>query len=303
MAYAPIIMFGYRRPEHLTKTIESLQQCPEFRTSPVFVFIDGPKNSNEEAAVLNVRNVAQKLIGENATYVFSEHNKGLAQSIIDGLEQVFATYEAAIVIEDDLIVSPSFLKFMNVCLDRYSDSDEIFQISGYFFEDTKISDPSSVLFLPFISSWGWATWSKKWRKFDGESSGWQALVSNRKLRYQFDVRGSYPYSKMLIKKMRGEINSWAIQWNWTVFKNEGRVVYPPFPLVLNIGLDGSGTNGRRFSIGPNVQLPDSLPTPNMPPPRDLLGLDQSAIEQALLKRAGNPLRRFFSNALWRFFDA
>lgn len=46
--------------------------------------------------------------------------------------------------------------------------------------------------------------------------------------------------------MSGEIDSWAIRWYWSVFKNNGCVVYPPTSYVNNIGFDGSGTHGGFF---------------------------------------------------------
>ena len=51
MKYAPIVLFVYKRPEHIRRTVEVLQRCPEFSQSPVYVFCDGPRAPNDAAAV------------------------------------------------------------------------------------------------------------------------------------------------------------------------------------------------------------------------------------------------------------
>jgi hypothetical protein len=48
-------------------------------------------------------------------------NKGCAASIIDGVTELFDTYENVIVVEDDLIVGPTFLSYMNAGLNYYAD--------------------------------------------------------------------------------------------------------------------------------------------------------------------------------------
>jgi hypothetical protein len=58
---------------------------------------------------------------------------------------------------------------------------------------------------------------------------------------------------MLEQQMNGKRDSWAIRWYWSVFKENGLVLFPPLSLVRNNGFDGSGTHGRgrlsRFKSG------------------------------------------------------
>ena len=50
-------------------------------------------------------------------------NKGLAKSIIDGVSQIVEEFGKVIVLEDDLLVSPSFLDFMNEALLEYENEE------------------------------------------------------------------------------------------------------------------------------------------------------------------------------------
>lgn len=49
-------------------------------------------------------------------YHFAEKNIGCRDSVIQGITQVLEQYEAAIILEDDIVTSPYFLSYMNKCL-------------------------------------------------------------------------------------------------------------------------------------------------------------------------------------------
>ena len=58
-------------------------------------------------------------------------NFGLAKSIVEGVTSLCKKYGTVVVVEDDLEVSPDFLKFMSVALERYYDAEEVMQIAGH----------------------------------------------------------------------------------------------------------------------------------------------------------------------------
>lgn len=265
---APIALFVFRRPEHLRQSIESLLRCPEAARSPIFVFADGPRGQQDEAAVQETRRVAQDLLGTRAAYLFSDVNLGLSRSIISGVTQLVNKFGRVIVLEDDLILNPEFLGFMNSALQQYADQAQVYQVSGHMFNVPALAQHSDAVFLPITTSWGWATWQRAWQHFDPVATGWQQLAGDGALRRSFNMRGCYDYATMLERQMQGLRDSWAIRWYWTVFKAQGMTVFPPATLVSNIGQDGSGTHGRgrlrRFSklssmlAGTPIALPDQV---------------------------------------------
>ena len=242
--FAPIVIFAYRRPEHLRNTLTSLMGCEGFDESPVIVYCDGARNDDELASVMATREVAQSILGNRAEYRFSDANLGLASSVISGVNETLQKYGRIIVVEDDLQLSPSFLTFMNRALDRYECEEKVFQISGYQFDAPELSELSTAFFLPFTVSWGWATWKRAWDNFDPLASGWDALSRDKALRNRFNLDGAYDYASMLIRQMSGKSDSWAIRWYWSVFRMNGLILFPPVSLVINRGLDGSGSHGR-----------------------------------------------------------
>jgi hypothetical protein len=244
MQLAPIALFMYRRPAHLAATIKALQACDGFEQSRVLVFADGPKHTGDEDAVASARAVARSLLGDDAEFIESSRNKGLARSIIDGVTSTVDRFGRVIVLEDDLIVASDFLRFMNAGLDRYANEPRVMQISGHMF---RLRDVvlRPICFLPITTSWGWATWQRAWRHFDDDLSDAPSALNDYAVRYRFNVAGTCDNSGMIKKQMRGAIDSWAITWCWNVFRSNGLVLYPTATKVINGGFDAEATHGFR----------------------------------------------------------
>lgn len=253
MTLAPIVIFIFRRPEHLRRTLLSLARCRGFDESQVIVFADGPRDASDVPEVEAARRIAGEILGDRAEYVFAESNAGLAQSVIRGVSETLARFGRVIVLEDDLEVAPNFLEFMNAALDRYAEDSAVMQVSAYLFDVPEFAGRSDAFFLPLTVSWGWATWQRAWNLFDPSAAGWEQMKHDANLRQRFNCGGAYDYFAMMRRQMDGKTNSWAIRWYWAVFKASGLVLFPPQSLVANTGADGSGTHGRgwlrNFSSG------------------------------------------------------
>ena len=283
---APIAIFIYNRPDHLRRTLTSLRACTSFHESSVVVFGDGPKFCKDENSVIATRRVARDILGPEAEYRFSSINKGLAASIIEGVGDLVKSYGRVIVIEDDLELSPDFLTYLNKSLDKYENANNVFQISGHVFDVPEFFGRDSALFLPFTSTWGWATWRRSWEKFDPEARGWHNLENNQTLRHRFNVGGNYDYSTMLQVQMNGNLDSWGIRWYWSVFCAGGIILFPPETLVRNIGMDGSGTHGSgRFRSFSRHQHAFPKQGFNLPEPQ-LFEKDMDAVKRALWRQNG-----------------
>ena len=249
MIYAPIAFFAYKRPEHTLKSLQSLSENPEASQSELFIFCDAPKQLEDWSAVNKVREVIRQEQWCKVVHIREQDNNlGLANSIITGVTELCDRFGRVIVIEDDLILSPYFLQYINSALDRYADEPRVMQISGYMFP-IELKPETDSIFLPFTTSWGWATWKRAWKFFDFEMLGYEIIKNDRKLRHKFDLSSSYPYFSMLETQRNGQLDSWAIRWYLSVFMKEGLTLYPVRSLVHNIGFDGSGTHcGASLSL-------------------------------------------------------
>ena len=242
MERAPIAFFTYKRPEHTRQSLESLAQNEGADQSELFIFCDGPKEPEDQEGVRQVREVvrSRQWCG-NVRIIERESNMGCANSIISGVTEICEKYGRVIVLEDDLVLSPFFLDYMNKALDLYNDHPRVMEISGHMYPIQLYVDTDAI-FLPFITSWGWATWQRSWKHFDSHMLGYERLKSNKQLKYTFDFNDSYPYFKMLNSEVNSKIDTWDIRWYLSTFMLGGLTLHPVQSLVKNIGFDGSGTH-------------------------------------------------------------
>jgi GT2 family glycosyltransferase len=110
---APIALFLYHRPQHTLRCLQSLAANPEFLDSPLYLFCDGPKGGADTDAVHAVRRIARELPHPRKVLVEAPTNRGLANSVIAGVTRVVQEHGRVVVVEDDLVLAPTFLAFMN----------------------------------------------------------------------------------------------------------------------------------------------------------------------------------------------
>lgn len=242
---SPIVVFTYNRLDLLKKTIEALQKCYLSKESELIIFSDGAKNQEDLPKIKKIRNYIKNIKGfKKISWHFYNNNKGLANSIIKGINITFQSYNKVIVLEDDLLPSSNFLVYMNQALQTYSNVNNVMSISGY---TSPISCPKGYNFDNYFtqraSSWGWATWKEKWINIDWHVKDYKEFSKNRIKKKKFNQMGS-DLSNLLDKQMSGSINSWAIRWCYHQFKNDLYTVFPMSSKIDNIGFTDEATHTK-----------------------------------------------------------
>ena len=245
---APIALFVYNRPDHLIRVAEALGCNREASMSKLFIYSDAPKSAAAEEKVAAVRSVARSITGFQSVDVIEQSvNLGVARSIIQGVTRLTANYGRAIVLEDDLLPAPYFLRFMNDALNCYEHDDQVISVHGYTYP-VKDALPETF-FIRGADCWGWGTWARGWKHFNADGAALLRQVQQRGLAGEFDLDDSYPYTQMLKDCIAGKNDSWAIRWYASAFLLGKLTLYPGSSLVQNIGADGSGVhvgNTRSF---------------------------------------------------------
>ena len=241
MSYAPILLFVYNRPEHTRRCIESLLKNSLASESNLFIYADGAKDSTQQEAVNEVRNYIRSIQGfKQITLIERSENWGLARNIIDGVTTQVNRYGKVIVLEDDLVVAPYFLQFMNDALEVYKNEPRVGHIQACDF--TQDSSLPATFLIKWTGSWGWATWDRAWKHFNPNGNELLQELEERKLTHVFDFNGKYGFTRMLRRQIEGKNNSWAIRWNASLFLKDILSLNVGRSLVQNEGFDGSGTN-------------------------------------------------------------
>ena len=241
MSYAPILLFVYNRPEHTRRCIESLLKNSLASESNLFIYADGAKDSTQQEAVNEVRNYIRSIQGfKQITLMERSENWGLARNIINGVTTQVNRYGKVIVLEDDLVVAPYFLQFMNEALEVYKNEPRVGHIQACDF--TQDSSLPATFLIKWTGSWGWATWDRAWKHFNPNGNELLQELEERKLTHVFDFNGKYGFTRMLRRQIEGKNNSWAIRWNASLFLKDILSLNVGRSLVQNEGFDGSGTN-------------------------------------------------------------
>lgn len=247
---APIVLFVYNRPKHTKKTLDALAANDLAAQSELYIYLDGVRSDAKKNELGRIQEVESIIRAEkrfkDIVITSSPYNKGLAGSIISGVTEVISKYDKIIVLEDDLITSKYFLKYMNNALNLYHVENDVACISGYIYPvSQKLPE---TFFIKGADCWGWGTWKRAWDLFEPSGTILLNQLKQNKQFFDFNFFDSYPYTKMLEDQISGKNNSWAIRWYASAYLHQKLTLYPAIPFVRNIGFDGSGTHSGKLNF-------------------------------------------------------
>ena len=249
---APVVIFTYKREKHFRQTTEALSRCTLSKETDVYIFIDGPRSGQDREKVQAIREYAESLESKNwfgSLHIeASEQNKGLSASVIGGVDKIINKYGKIIVLEDDIIVKNNFLEFMNGALTYFQNKGNVWAVSSYTPELKILETVDDFIYANCRANcWGWASWADRWNTIDWQIKDYKEFVFCHKKRKAFN-QGGNDLSRMLDAYMAGDIDSWAVRWNYAQHKAQMVAVAPRISLSRNAGFDGSGENCGKVSL-------------------------------------------------------
>lgn len=243
---APIIVFVYNRPEHARSTLKAIAKNELASQSVLFIYADGPKSNATQEQIQKInktREVIRKQQWCKEVYIIeSDHNKGLAKSIISGVTEIVNNYGKVIVLEDDIVTSRGFLTYMNEALELYEKDEKVMHVSGYMYPHHKNLPETFFFNVPLC--WGWATWSRAWKYFISDSKHLFDHFEKSGSWKQFNAFGGKVLQRQLERNIDGRLNTWFVKWHASVMIREGLTLYPRKSLIENIGYDSTGMHGE-----------------------------------------------------------
>jgi hypothetical protein len=114
------------------------------------------------------------------------------------------------------------------------------------------------IMLPGADSWGWATWADRWMHYEDDLHLLSNKLNESPARRHFNHGSQANWEGTLRLTLKMRRNSWAVRWRASIFLRNGHSVYPPYPMIRNIGHDGSGEHCT-ISNTYDCNLPDALP--------------------------------------------
>jgi len=248
-----IAIFCYKRAAKLRISVEALLRNPECASMEVIFFCDGFKGESDKKAVLETRAYIDSITGFKQVHKhYRETNLSTGPNFVSALGYLCSHFDRFLVVEDDIVVTPNFLKFTLDALDFYENERSVFCVSGFCYPVSKGDYPYDSMVFGRFCSYGWASWSNRVKDVVFEKSKLKTMMmTSPGFKRRLNSEGHDLY-RMLKKQLSGVISTWDIQMQVHVSENRLKVIYPLVSKTKNIGFDNESTNtfGVDFTITP-----------------------------------------------------
>lgn len=230
------ILLLYNRPNHTAKVLESLRKN---KVNKLIIFLDGAKSRQDILKQRKITKILKSYKDLISKVIVRNKNVGLATNMVKSINYTFnKKADGVIVLEDDCVLKKNGYNFFKESLNNFKDEKDIKSICGYRIGNYRdVYKNNSPFILKRFFPWGWATWKHEWVEYN-------ETLKNLKL--QKKIPHIYPKDiKVLFSKLKDKNfnkNIWSIVWIISHFLKKKYSLYPPFSVIENIGLDGSGIN-------------------------------------------------------------
>lgn len=236
-------VFCYSRASKLKLCITALLKNPECKDLDIIFFSDGFKGDNDRQGVIETRDYINSITGfKSVIKHFRDTNLSTGPNFKEGLTYLSNNYDEFIIVEDDLIVSPNYLKFLMDALVFYRNKQSVFCITAYVYP-IKVNNYfyDTIVYKRFCS-YGWAGWADRFKNIVWDHKELQNMMDNSAgFKSRLNEEG-YDLVRMLKKQISGKISTWDVQLQVHVAENRLKVIYPVLSKVNNIGFDNESTN-------------------------------------------------------------
>lgn len=243
----PIIFIIFNRADTAQGVFNKIK---EQQPPTLLVIGDGPRKtkSDDEKKIIETRKIIEQVDWSCKVYTnFSDTNLGCRKRISSGLDWAFNIVDRAIILEDDCLANNSFFRFSQEMLEKYETEEKIMMISGN--NNSFMKPLESYYFSNYFHIWGWATWARAWKKNDINLSDWPELKKTDFIKKTFNKKSEqYYWSHYFDLLYSNQVDSWAVPWTYSCYKENGISIAPKYNLISNIGFGKNATHTKTESI-------------------------------------------------------
>lgn len=256
-AKSAVLLIIYNRPEVTAKVFEAIRKVAPAR---LYVAADGPNEfkGNDVELCTSARDIIHKIDWDcKLNTLFSDKNKGCKSGVISAINWFFEHEEEGIILEDDCVAAPSFFLFCDELLEHYRYDSRIATITGTNLQQNNRWGEASYYFSRLSNIWGWATWKRFWKKYDGSLQRFQHLNIEKEMHKIFkDAFLAKEWIDIFKRVIDNKVDTWDYQFQFTTFFENGLCVTPNVNLISNIGFDKNAThtNDPQHNFHANMPL-------------------------------------------------
>ena len=243
MYSVPIVLFVFRRLDTVKLIFDQLKIV---KPSKLYVFSDGARSGkdDEKEMVMAVRDFISKAVDWECDFVpnYSEANKGCAENIISGINEVFCKEKYAIILEDDAVPTKEFFPYCEELLTKYENDKRIQYIAGFnAIGDNDIIKADYAFAKDAPMSGAIAMWADRWNECDFKMLSWPERKKNKSLRKFYYNHEIYNYTAKAFEDSYKNINAgWDYQFHYDQLDRGRFAIVPHYNLVTSYGyMDGA----------------------------------------------------------------
>lgn len=258
----PVLFLIYNRPDLTRAVFKAIRKA---RPIKLFIAADGPRSDRpkDERLCAEARAIVSDVDWPcEVQTLFRRDNIGCKLAVSSAITWFFEHVEEGIILEDDCLPHSCFFRYCGELLKQHRENPRVMMISGQsFWPPDDDRQRESYFFSKESLIWGWATWRKTWVRYDINMEMWPELRSTDWLGQAIPCReDAKAWFKVLNKAYNGEVDTWDIQWRYTIWRNDGLAVVPYRNMISNIGFSKNGTHHKKESPIANlavreIQLP------------------------------------------------
>ena len=241
----PVLFIVFNRPDTTRRVFDAIRQA---RPPRLYIAADGPRGgvAGEESKIQAVRAcvLAQVDWPCEVKTLFREKNLGCKVAVSSAIDWFFEHEEEGVILEDDCLPNQSFFDFCQDLLQKYRDDSRVMMISGDNFLPGR-NYQNSYYFSRYCHIWGWATWRRAWKFYDVTMRLWPEVRSRDSLLESFSKKERSALGQTFDAVWSGKVDTWDVQWVFSVMIQHGLSIMPAVNLVSNIGFGAAAVHTKK----------------------------------------------------------
>lgn len=249
MIYAPVLIPTLCRSDHFIRCLESLKKNTWAKYTEVYIAVDYPAKESHWDGYKRIVEYLSCDCTEfaNLHVIKRPYNYGGAANMVALRDYVLKKHDRFIRTDDDCEFSVDFLEYMDCCLEKYEDDDNVIGVTGYSYPvDWNISNNYNAFKNNYVfPMWGTGFWRKKfYTVYEDIVKGCiPEYVSKNRIRkremtvarYLDSLDGTFNYGK---RNLVVQFSDVACGCYMQLFNKY--IISPTLSKVRNHGFDGSG---------------------------------------------------------------
>lgn len=269
----PVGLFIFKRTD---KSVQIMKEIGKVQPRKIYIISDAGRNEEEQRVVEECRKAVEESISWECEVVkkYATENRGCFGNIGLGALEIFEQESKMIFLEDDNLPEETFFEYCKEMLEKYEDNDDVLWICGTnYMSDFKPSEPCDYVFTRHLLPCGWASWSKKFRKYYDYNFSNLTKKGLKKARKTYKSRRLFNYDvkNWINEKNHERYFSWDYQMNFSVRYHHKFGIAPCKNQITNIGADSMSAHGgtsmenyltSKFCMVPSDRLSFPLKAPS-----------------------------------------